>query len=82
VCSSDLLRPFVEGRLGYRYTEVLAPFAEGGHVDLATLGASAGLELLLNERVSFYASGGWDGAFGNGFQEQGPMATFGMAFRF
>lgn len=76
------VRPYAEGRVGYRYAEALVPFADGGHLDMLTAGAALGVELNLGRGVSVFGQGGYEGAFGDGYSSEGLVGTFGLAIRF
>lgn len=76
------LRPFFEGRLGYRYAEAQVPFATGGHLDAVTAGAGLGLELQLGRGVSLFGQVDYGGAWADGYQETGLGGTVGFSLRF
>lgn len=76
------VRPYFEGRIGYRRAEALVLDAPGGHVDMFTAGASLGLELELGRGTALFGQWGYDGAFGDGFTDEGLIGTIGLSVRF
>lgn len=76
------LRPYAEVRAGYRYAEALTLWGDGGHLDMLTAGGALGAELGVSSGLALFAQVGYEGAFADGYTQQGPCATIGLAIRF
>ena len=75
------LRPFGEFTAGYRRFEVDDEDFGSAGTDLIFGSASVGLELRLG-RMSIFAQGGYEGAYGDDFHTSGPTIMVGGAVTF
>jgi hypothetical protein len=80
--TNGAVRPYIEGRIGYRRAELYDDVVGAGSSDMLTWGAGLGLELQATHSLSVFAQADYDAAFGESFITYGPGATFGIAVRF
>jgi len=77
------LRPYVEGRIGYRRAELYDPVLFGkGASDMLLLGAGAGVQLDITESLGLFVQGNYDYAHGDRFSTDGFGVTFGGTVSF
>jgi hypothetical protein len=77
------IRPYVEGRIGYRRAELYDPVLFGrGSSDMLNLGAGVGVQFQATDRFAFFVQGNYDYAIGDRFSTQGPGLMVGGAITF
>jgi hypothetical protein len=76
------LRPYFEGRAGYRRMELQDEDFGRGSSDMFTLGAGFGLQWRATESFSLFGQINYDGAIGDDFDTHGPSLVIGGGWTF